>query len=953
MLPHRPKHTLANRLFRATIGLFVVFTLLSTSLQLYMEHRHTEDLLLSDVEKVRTTFEPALTSALWAFDLNRVEDIVNGMAELPDISAVIIFDEEGQVVAIGRKSGSATPNTFQVSDLIGGSGVAPLALRFPLTHTSFQDEIPRYLGHGTIYIEENAVLNRLEFGFLLIIATTFLEIALMAIVLYFAVYILLGRPLGALSREVAALDETNIGQRPIDVGLRNKSELTIMEDAVNTLSARLRSSFNRIGHLNAELSKSVDVREQQLQTTRTELASSAQTLSAVLNNTFQFIGICDPDGKLIHANKASLYTLGQQPDSLIGTYLWHSKSMQHDQELINKVRNAVHQALAGYFSRFDIVIKEHETAEGRAFDFIISPVRDHLGAVSMIVCEAHDITQQKHAEEMASRSAQMAESANRAKSSFLATMSHEIRTPMNGVVGMLDILQSTTLNPHQIKTVGTIRRSAFALLDILDDILDFSKIEAGKLDLEYIPVPLRRFVADVTETFASSAAQKGIILREYIDPALPFEVMGDEVRLRQILYNLVGNALKFTGNDESVTGEIDVRAELVETTEDNGFIIQFRVIDNGIGINLQRQNHLFKAFSQAETSTTRRFGGSGLGLSITKRLAEMMKGEVTVISDIDQGSEFVVTLPLNAAKTPEGTLVVGDTPSLSGHTALVITQDQNTIERLTAYIEDVEGVPLFARDLEDAVEIQKNSGQDCFLVFVDDGYAPDNITNMLVKMGTSNLPEAQILCLTPWHDTQSSNDPSFNQLRINPLTRFEFDSVIRDAIEGSKRQPKLISEDLIASEAPSTPDALTFLEEQHTLAANPDLGITLLVAEDNEVNQEVLKIQLDLLGYAYVMTNNGSEAYSHYMDRKFDALLTDCHMPIMDGFELTHKIRLHERGTGGHIPIIAITANAIDGEADKCFTAGMDGFLSKPIELSALEEALATFTKDKINAAQA
>ena len=392
-----------------------------------------------------------------------------------------------------------------------------------------------------------------------------------------------------------------------------------------------------------------------------------------------------------------------------------------------------------------------------------------------------------------------ANAANRAKSEFLANMSHEIRTPMNGLVGMADVLQETDLTPAQRRMVRIMRDSSTSLMTILNDILDLSKIEAGKLDIESVPTHLGEVVDGVAALMASTCATKGIELTVSVAPELPGWIWGDPTRLRQVIFNLLGNAVKFTSDQPERQAQVAVRAEPT-TLADGSPGLRIRVIDNGIGMNPDVVERLFQPFTQADESTARKFGGTGLGLNITRRLVEMMHGQVSVHSELGAGSEFVVDLPLR--ESPVGQAAVA--PESRG----------------------------------------------------SDGNGP------------------------------------------------------------MERRGQLRQADHSASQAQAT-------------------GRLVLLAEDNEINQEVMEEQLRLLGYVCECAADGALALTLWRSGRFALLLTDCHMPHMDGYELTAAIR-REESPGSHMPIIAVTASAMQGEDQRCRDAGMDDYLCKPIRLDEL-----------------
>ncbi|MEW8322591.1 MAG: PAS domain S-box protein [Candidatus Thiodiazotropha taylori] len=532
-----------------------------------------------------------------------------------------------------------------------------------------------------------------------------------------------------------------------------------------------------------------------------------------------------------------------------------------------------------------------------------------------------DITARKQAEADLIMSREAAEAASRAKSAFLATMSHEIRTPINGVVGMADLLAESPLNHDQRGMLRSMRASALSLRGIIDDILDFSKIEAGKLALEATTVSPIALVEEVAETLAPQASQKGVALLLDIDPSLDHCYLGDPTRIRQVLFNLGSNAVKFTGNEDDRPGRVTLRVQRLAEPAQQGTRIAFSVIDNGIGISPDAQKELFRPFTQAETSTTRRFGGTGLGLAISRQLAGMMGGDISLRSAPDEGSSFHLQLELPETDCDEQPRLVswrfnGAAVVLAG---LAPELAVDLARLLVAF--DAQPLQCGAQDVIATIETTRRS---------------DGPVAVIMAPGLAEAMEHAICEALPDHRACIVLQP-----RSQSSDGWQHSTVVRSA-------PLLPSELLRAvavalgeagPESVQSPDSIEARPPPPLQQAEAE-GRLVLVAEDNQTNRDVFARQLNLLGYAHHVGADGVEALALWQEHRFGLVLTDCQMPKMDGYALAEAIRASEQSSGGHVPVIAVTASALKGEAERCHAAGMDDYLTKPVELRELRRLL-------------
>ena len=677
-------------------------------------------------------------------------------------------------------------------------------------------------------------------------------------------------------------------------------------------------------------------------------------LSDVINNIPNLINAKDSDGNHVLANKAYSERIhGLSPEKLLARHASKPvKGLRVDDEEIQENRIVIERGMSlNTVRRISLL-----DGEQRWFSIGKLPIRSNNSAEFIVLTVASDITDLKLSEErvrtmnqeLESRvvkrttslkeanrqleiSRQAAENANLAKSSFLAAMSHEIRTPMNGVVGMVEVLMGESLNSEMKNSLQMVLDSAFSLLGIIDDILDFSKIEAGHFELDKTEINLTELVENVVRASVPLARKTRSSITLYIDPEIPERISVDVTRLRQVLTNLIGNAIKFSGNQKDRPGRVEVRVVVLQS---DPLLLQMDFIDNGVGMTPDTLDHIFESFVQAESSITRRFGGSGLGLAICKRIVDMMHGEILVESQLGEGSLFSVRLSLDVVSTGDR---LSHNENLQGVNCVVVGSDEYNSVDIGTYLETAKATVHHVSDFHAAVDTV--SGFDSPSVLL---YASDHSKQ-------SDRRAEWTLSNDIGHVVLSRDENSLGLvIRHISLMHGDADETI-DAVvvDYNALRRKTLMEAVAIAIGRASPEVLHAYAEESALpkliplsvAAAMELGSCILVAEDDSVNRLVISRQLKLLGHTVEFAENGQEALTRWREGRYGLIFTDLHMPVMDGYTLTRNIR-QEETPGRRIPIVALTANALSGEPRRAADAGVDGYLTKPLQLHTLKDAI-------------
>jgi two-component system sensor histidine kinase/response regulator len=840
-------------------------------------------------------------AALSFHDTRVAREVLNALQAKQHVVNACIYDSDGTVFA--KYSRSATHVDFPPPPTAPEDGTTIVARHMVL----FQDIVLHGDSIGTIYIEADLEdLNDRLFRFLMIDFIVLVGSLAVVFVLSHRLQRVISEPIRELAGTAAMFSaHENYSMRATK---RGNDEIGVLVDQFNGMLDRLQQRDVSIQQARDGLEKSV--------------AERTSYLNALIENSPLGILVLDSE-RLVKLSNPAFETLFQYTRlEVVGKAI---DGLITDGDLLSEVREIYRRTIDGEVIS---MMTRCQRKDRSIVDVELHTVRLMVNRkVEGTLYIYQDISVRKRAEDEMQRAKEAAETSNRAKSEFLANMSHEIRTPMNGIIGMTDLALETKLSQEQREFLGMVKSSADSLLSLLNDILDFSKIEAGKLDFETIDFRLRDTLDDTIRALGLRAQQKGLELACHVLPDVPDGLQGDPTRFRQIVVNLVGNAIKFTSE-----GEVVIQVEIQDESE-HEVVLHFAVRDTGIGIPLVKQQLIFEPFTQTDSSTTRKYGGTGLGLAISSRLVNRMGGKIWVESELDRGSTFHFTTRFQLQKISSRKYAPVGAEVLRGLPVLVVDDNATNRRILQEILLAWQMNPELTESGPEALTVldRANTEVTPFALILLDAQMPgmDGFSVAERIKQDARLAKSVVIMLTSGGfrgDAARCRELGIQAYLTKPIKRSDLLEAII-AVLGSQ----------------TGVEASPLLVTVHSLRESRG-RLRILLVEDNRVNQVLAVRLLEKRGHEVAVAGNGEEALEALDKQEFDLVLMDVQMPEMDGLQATVAIRKSEMKSGRHIPIIAMTAHAMAGDKERCLKAGMDDYITKPIRPEQLGDVLKRYS---------